>query len=119
MPKTSGDLRQFMTILLGASAITMLLTCATVANLLLVRSERRRRELAVRAALGAGRARLCRLLLVESLGIGLAGGIAAVGVAALALRLLGTFMLPGGSRSTIFNSRSMPACWPHASRSGL
>ena len=73
----------------------MLLTCATVANLLLVRSERRRRELAVRAALGAGRARLCRLLLVESLGIGLAGGIAAVGVAALALRLLGTFMLPG------------------------
>ncbi|HKW02600.1 MAG TPA: ADOP family duplicated permease [Vicinamibacterales bacterium] len=93
--KTSGDLRQFMTILLGASAITMLLTCATVANLLLVRSERRRHELAVRAALGAGRGRLCRLLLVESLGIGLAGGLAGVGVAALALKLLGTFMLPG------------------------
>ena len=54
--RTSGDLRQFMTILLGASAITMLLTCATVANLLLVRSERRRHELAVRAALGASRA---------------------------------------------------------------
>jgi predicted permease len=73
----------------------MLLTCATVANLLLVRSERRRHELAVRAALGAGRARLCRLLLVESLGIGLAGGLTGVGVAALALELLGTFMLPG------------------------
>ncbi len=93
--RTSGDLRQFMTILLGASAITMLLTCATVANLLLVRSERRRHELAVRAALGAGRARLCRLLLVESLGIGVAGGVAGVVVAAVAMNLLATFTLPG------------------------
>ena len=93
--RTSGDLRQFMTILLGASAVAMLLTCATVANLLLVRSERRRHELAVRAALGASRGRLGRLLLVESLGIGVVGGLAGVGVAAVALKLLGTFALPG------------------------
>ena len=73
----------------------MLLTCATVANLLLVRSERRRHELAVRAALGASRGRLCRLLLVESLGIGVAGGVAGVGVAAVAMSLLATFTLPG------------------------
>src|SRR6185295_11554768 len=93
--RTAGDLRRFMTLLLGASALAILLTCATVANLLLVRSERRRHELAVRAALGAGRARLCRLLLVESLGIGMAGGLAGVGIAALALQLLGSFALPG------------------------
>lgn len=92
---TSGDLRTFMNILIGASALTLLLTCATVANLLLVRAERRRRELAVRTALGAGHLRIARLLLVESIGIGGAGAIAGVGVAVLALRLLGDFALPG------------------------
>jgi predicted permease len=93
---TVGDLRKFMTILIGASALTMLLTCATVANLLLVRAERRRHELAVRAALGAGRARIARLLFVESLGIGGAGAAAGVGVAVATLQLLGTYALPGG-----------------------
>jgi predicted permease len=93
--KTAGDLRRFIAILLGAGAIAILLTCATVANLLLVRSERRQHELAVRTALGAGRWRVCRLLFVESLGIGLGGGLAGVGVAMLALSLLGSFALPG------------------------
>jgi putative ABC transport system permease protein len=94
--RTVADLQRFMTILIGASALTLLLTCATVANLLLVRAERRRHELAIRAALGAGRGRIARLLLVESLGIGLAGAAAGVGVAMLTLQLLGTHALPGG-----------------------
>lgn len=92
---TSADLQRFMNILIGASALTLVLTCATVANLLLVRAERRRRELAVRAALGAGHLRIARLLLVESIGIGGAGAIAGVGVAMLALQLLGGYALPG------------------------
>jgi predicted permease len=93
--RTSADLQRFVTLLLGASALTMLLSCATVANLLLVRADRRRHELGVRAALGAGRARLSRLLFVESLGIGVAGGLAGVAVAYGALQLLGTYALPG------------------------
>jgi predicted permease len=92
---TAADLRRFVIILVAATGVTLLLTCATVANLLLVRAERRRHEFAVRAALGAGRTRLSRLLLVESLGIGLAGGLAGAIVASLTLRLLGTFALPG------------------------
>jgi predicted permease len=93
--RTSADLRRFVTLLVGASALTMLLTCATVANLLLVRADRRRHELGVRAALGAGQARLSRLLLVESLAIGAAGGLAGVAVAWGTLQLLGTYALPG------------------------
>ncbi len=92
---SSEELRRFVAVLGGATVVTLLLACATVANLLLVRSERRRRELAVRAALGATRARTIRLLMTESVLIGLAGAIAGVGIAALSLRLLGTFSLPG------------------------
>jgi predicted permease len=93
--RTSADLRRFVTLLVGAAALTMLLTCATVANLLLVRADRRRHELGVRAALGAGQARLSRLLLVESLGIGAAGAAVGVAVAYGTLQLLGTYALPG------------------------
>jgi predicted permease len=92
---TAADLRRFIVMLLSATGVTLLLTCATVANLLLVRSEARRHELAVRVALGAGRARLTRLLFVESLGIGVTGGLVGGVVAALTLRLLGQFALPG------------------------
>ena len=94
--RTLADLRRFMTVLIGASVLTMLLTCATVANLLLVRAEKRRHELAVREALGAGRGRIARLLIVESLGMGGAGALAGLGIAALALTLLSGYALPGG-----------------------
>ncbi len=93
--RTAADLRRFVTLLVGASALARLLTCATVANLLLVRADRRRHELGVRAALGAGRARLSRLLFVESLAIGAAGALAGVAVAYGTLQLLGTYALPG------------------------
>lgn len=93
--RTAADVRRFVRLLVGASVLAMLLTCATVANLLLVRTDRRRQEFGVRAALGAGRARLSRLLLVESLSIGIAGAITGVVVAYGTLRLLGAYALPG------------------------
>jgi putative ABC transport system permease protein len=92
---TSDDLRQFVAVLLGAAAVTLLLSCATVANLSLGRAERREREMAVRSALGASRRRLSRLVILETLGIGLAGGAAGVVVSQLCLGMLGAFSLPG------------------------
>jgi predicted permease len=79
-------------ILMALAAVLLLLACANVANLLLVRSVARRREFAIRLSLGVTRARLVRQLLVENLLIALAGGVAAVGVTFWTARLFGSFV---------------------------
>ncbi len=79
----------------GVAGIVLLVACANVANLLLARGVRRRRELAVRAGLGAGRRRLARLLLVESLALAVAGGVAALFIALWGGSLVRRFLLPG------------------------
>ena len=81
-----GDVGRTLWVLMGAIAVVLLLACANVANLLLVRAEARRKELAIRSALGASWQRLARQLLAESLVLALAGGLLGIGLAHLGVR---------------------------------
>jgi putative ABC transport system permease protein len=82
------DLRRTLFSLLGAIGFFLLISCANIANLTLARTELRRQELAVRAALGAGQRRLARQVLTESLLLAVLGGLAGLCLVPLVMRLL-------------------------------
>ncbi len=114
-----GDRRTPLLVLLGAVGLLLLIACANVGNLLLVRAQGRARELAVRRALGAGRARLARLVLLESALLATAGGalgflVGQWGLAALdgmrSLTLPGVAGLAVDGRVALFSVAVVAAC---------
>jgi predicted permease len=83
-----GSIGNVLWLVMGTIGVVMLIACTNVANLLLVRADARQQELAVRVALGARRARIAWELLLESLCLGLLGGLLGVGIAYEGLRIL-------------------------------
>ncbi|MGH7475306.1 MAG: ABC transporter permease [Longimicrobiales bacterium] len=97
-----GDTRTPLLVLLGAVGLLLLIACANVGNLMLVRASGRRRDLAVRSALGARRGRLVRQMLTESLVLAALGGLVGIALGIAGTRLLERFQPEGLLRVTSF-----------------
>ncbi len=116
-----GNVSNVLWIVMATVGLVMLIACANIANLLLVRADSRQQELSIRAALGAGRARIARELLLESVTLGLLGGLLSLAVAWGGLRLLvaiGPANLPRLSEITL-DARSLAFTFLLAAVSGV
>jgi len=105
-----GNVRSSLLVLMGAVTFVLLIACANVANLLMVRATARKREIAIRAAIGAGRGRIIRQLLVESVTLSMVGGAFGLILGVIGIRALLAFS-PGNIPRIGINGSEVSVDW--------